>query len=140
MIIRRATLDDLPALSAIAATSAMSSFDGAYLSRDTVTVLAAQDGGRVVAFAIISCVVDESELYAIAVHPSARRRGIARSLLEVALLSARARGATIMHLEVRASNRPARTFYSVEGFEESGLRPRYYGDGEDAILMRRIIR
>lgn len=90
-------------------------------------------------FLLATVVADESELHAIAVRPEMRRRGLARSLLHEALAQARARGAAAMFLEVRASNRPARAFYSVEGFEESGLRPRYYADGDDAVLMRRTL-
>src|SRR5262245_58102480 len=104
----------------------MPAFDAAALSRVHEAVLVSELEGAVVGFATISCAADESELYAIAVHPSSRRRGVARALLAEAVLAARARGATMMHLEVRASNGAARAFYSVEGFEESGVRPRYY--------------
>jgi ribosomal-protein-alanine N-acetyltransferase len=37
-------------------------------------------------------------------------------------------------LEVRPSNVAARVLYRSLGFDETGVRPRYYGD-EDALLM-----
>ena len=40
-----------------------------------------------------------------------------------------------IYLEVRVSNRPARTFYAGLGFREAGRRTRYYLDGEDALVL-----
>jgi ribosomal-protein-alanine N-acetyltransferase len=40
-----------------------------------------------------------------------------------------------VQLEVRASNQPARALYARAGFVVDGRRPRYYPDGEDAVLM-----
>jgi ribosomal-protein-alanine N-acetyltransferase len=40
-----------------------------------------------------------------------------------------------IYLEVRFSNVPARRFYEGLGFAEAGCRPRYYLDGEDALVM-----
>jgi ribosomal-protein-alanine N-acetyltransferase len=43
-------------------------------------------------------------------------------------------------LEVRASNRDARAFYTGHGFTARGLRKGYYVDnGEDAIVMTRRV-
>ena len=42
-----------------------------------------------------------------------------------------------IHLEVRKSNFPAINLYLKFGFHETGTRKGYYGDGEDAIIMRR---
>ena len=36
---------------------------------------------------------------------------------------------------VRVSNAPAIALYKSFGFEEAGIRPRYYQDGEDALIM-----
>jgi len=44
-------------------------------------------------------------------------------------------GAHSLFLEVRASNNPARAFYTRNKFRETGRRPRYYNNPtEDAIL------
>ena len=43
-------------------------------------------------------------------------------------------------LEVRASNAPAQALYRRAGFVVDGRRPRYYPDGEDAVLMSRAFR
>ena len=40
-------------------------------------------------------------------------------------------------LEVRASNIAAIALYKTQGFETVGVRPKYYSDNEDAVLMQR---
>ena len=40
-------------------------------------------------------------------------------------------------LEVRVSNAPAMTMYLKEGFKGIYVRPRYYPDGEDAVVMQK---
>ncbi len=70
------------------------------------------------------------------VIPEARRRGVARALLEDLLEHAGAAGAASLTLEVRASNFAAQALYRAFGFRLAGLRRGYYRDtGEDALTM-----
>jgi ribosomal-protein-alanine N-acetyltransferase len=71
----------------------------------------------------------------LAVHPDARGRGVGRRLLQRALVSLSIAGAALVKLEVRESNETALSLYRDEGFETMRRIPRYYGDGEDALLM-----
>lgn len=71
----------------------------------------------------------------IAVHPEHRGRGIGRRLLRAGLRSLRAQGSSIVKLEVRRSNEVARTMYREAGFVHKETSPRYYDDGEDALVM-----
>lgn len=74
----------------------------------------------------------EHELLNLAVSPAARRRGVARTLLQHAL--AASPGAWF--LEVRASNRAAIRCYETAGFRPSGRRENYYNSPpESAIVM-----
>lgn len=87
-------------------------------------------------YIIFWVVAPDMHILNLAVHPSCRRRGIARRLLTEALAFARTRGAATAWLEVRPSNTPARALYESLGFTEVGTRPQYYTDTqEDAILM-----
>lgn len=93
-------------------------------------------GPRVVAFACLWRVHDELWINNLAVHPSFRRRGLARRLLGEALALGRRYYCSQALLEVRPSNEEAIQLYRAEGFRAVGRRPRYYTDNqEDALLM-----
>ncbi len=81
--------------------------------------------------------VDEVHVLQLAVAPGARRAGVATRLLGEAIAQARARGAALAHLEVRASNAAAQAFYARAGFVTAGRRRGHYDDGEDALVMLR---
>lgn len=79
---------------------------------------------------------DEAEILTLAVMPSHRRQGVASALCAHLLTALRARGASALFLEVSEMQAPALALYAGLGFAPVGLRPRYYEDGSDAILMR----
>lgn len=70
------------------------------------------------------------------VDPAWRRHGIARILLARVADDARNLGARTSSLEVRAANAGAQALYAALGYETLGRRPRYYSDGEDALIMQ----
>ncbi len=78
---------------------------------------------------------DEIHLLNVAVHPDHQREGLARILMAHMLRDARERGYLQVSLEVRPTNTSAIGLYLSDGFQELGRRPRYYPDGEDAIIM-----
>lgn len=90
---------------------------------------------RVVGYVGVWLVADEAHINTLAVHPDWRQRGIGEQLLVAMLQKARALNALTATLEVRASNVIAQRLYQRYGFQEVGRRPRYYRDGEDALLM-----
>lgn len=71
----------------------------------------------------------------LAVHPEAQGEGLGRRLLDRALFSLAVDGATLVKLEVRESNGRAKSLYSSVGFEPMRRVPRYYEDGEAALVM-----
>jgi ribosomal-protein-alanine N-acetyltransferase len=95
--------------------------------------------GRIVAFAVWWHVVDEVHLLNIVVHPAGRRAGLGRLLMNALVADAQAVRARALCLEVRAGNAPALALYLQYGFEIVGRRRRYYADGEDAVLMERVL-
>ena len=79
---------------------------------------------------------DEAHIVTIAVRDSHRRQGIGEMLLIAALDLAREKSQPLMTLEVRVSNDAAIQLYDKYGFEQVGLRPRYYSDNkEDAYIL-----
>jgi [ribosomal protein S18]-alanine N-acetyltransferase len=78
----------------------------------------------------------EMQLVNIAVHPQVRSRGLGNALLVKMIETGLSRKAETIWLEVRESNRVARTLYGKLGFESVGKRRKYYSDNdEDAIVM-----
>lgn len=71
----------------------------------------------------------------LAVHPEHRRRGYGTRLLERALSALAADGIDHVKLEVRESNDRAIALYRRFGFEPRRVLPRYYGNGEDALVL-----
>ena len=78
-----------------------------------------------------------ARLYSIAVDSNVTGRGVGSRLLLAAESEARRRGATRMHLEVRADNAAAVRFYEKSGYQHVGQRPGYYQDGATALLFSR---
>ena len=90
------------------------------------------------AYGLLSLAVDECHLLNIAVHPRARRRGLARRLIRHLLSLAADDFAQRCILEVRPSNVAALQLYQCLGFERIGLRKGYYPGAqgrEDAMVL-----
>ena len=96
----------------------------------------AEFDGKIVGMSVVWLIVEEAHVATLATHPDFRRKGIAKRLLSHTLRHMIGEGAQSSFLEVRASNLPAQELYRKFGYEESGIRRRYYKDNdEDAILM-----
>ncbi len=96
---------------------------------------AAYECDRLVGYAGGWVVDGQVQILKVGVDPSQRRRGIARELLARVAADARDLGAATCSLEVRAGNAGAQAFYEALGFHALGTRPRYYSDGEDALIL-----
>ncbi|MFP3880535.1 MAG: ribosomal protein S18-alanine N-acetyltransferase [Dehalococcoidia bacterium] len=80
--------------------------------------------------------IHEAHIIAIGVRDSYRRLGIGEALLIATIDLAATLDASVVTLEVRASNEIAQALYRKYGFQVTGRRTRYYSsDGEDAIIM-----
>lgn len=91
-------------------------------------------------FAFGRVVLDEVELMLIVIAPEHRRRGEGRRLLDRFEAEAATAGATVVHLEVAASNLAARALYAAAGYAPVGLRAGYYRNGDDAHLLTKSLR
>jgi ribosomal-protein-alanine N-acetyltransferase len=106
---------------------------------DGVVAVARDTGGAIVGMASARLQVDEVHVIRVAVDASQRRRGTGRALLDALVRWARERSAQAVLLEVRDGNAPAGALYAAAGFVPDGRRPRYYPDGEDALLWRLVL-
>lgn len=94
-----------------------------------------ETGPRVVGYIGLWLIAGEGHITNVAVHPDCRGKGIGRRLLTAAADLCRARSARRMTLEVRVSNVRAQNLYRKLGFAATAIRPKYYADLEDALIM-----
>lgn len=135
--VRLATADDDEFVSSLAAEVGLTVEPSAERERPQARLLVATTSTEErLGFVVGWCIADELELLDVAVRPSARRKGIAQSLVNGLLTLAQETGARTAFLEVRASNEAAQALYRGLGFEEVGRRRKYYPGGEDALLFR----
>lgn len=141
LIIRKMTMDDIEQVIAIDRMSFSlpwpeRSFRYELTDNPASRCWVAEVDGKLVGLIVVWMIVDEAHVATIATHPDFRRQGIAKKLLSYALGHLRDEGAQSSFLEVRQSNIGAQEMYRKFGYEESGVRRRYYKDNdEDAILM-----
>jgi len=90
---------------------------------------------RVVGFVVVRAVVAEAEILNLCVAPEKRRTGLAEALLDEAVAELRRTRIDRLFLEVRESNTPAISFYEKHKFHQTGRRPGYYRDPDEAAVL-----
>jgi ribosomal-protein-alanine N-acetyltransferase len=139
--IRRMTVEDVPAVAELDRMSftlpwPQRSFHFEVTSNPAARCFVAVNNARIVGALVAWLLVDEVHVATLAVHPEFRRQGIAQALMRSVLRLGAQEGARSSFLEVRASNEAAQALYKKFGYEQAGIRKRYYKDNdEDAILM-----
>ena len=161
--IRRATLDDAPAITQTHIRSWRAACEGFVpakavaafcdtrpqrwrdiLSRkDHTTNAVLLDGEIVGYFNFGPCrgdFVDDRyyHLYTIFLDPDVQRRGIGRQLMAYAEEQARANGKTAMVLKVYAKNESSRRFYEACGYHKDGLGKVYNDFGKRLRVLRYV--
>jgi ribosomal-protein-alanine N-acetyltransferase len=102
----------------------------------TARMIGEGDLELVVGYVCFWVVFEEFRLMNLAVAYPARRQGIGRKLLRLALTLGRKEGASRALLEVRATNGAAIRLYEQAGFRRTAVREKYYTKPvEDAVLM-----
>lgn len=91
--------------------------------------------GRIVGHAGLWFTHDEAHVTNVAVHPDARRNGVATTLVLALAEEAIRRRCVAWTLEVRVSSVGAQELYRNFGFVPAGVRKNYYENVEDAIVM-----
>ena len=150
MLIRRMTMQDIPEVVEIEKQCfslpwSEKSFEDSLTREDTI-FLVCETVGDARERVALDCVAgymglylsfDEASVTNVAVSPDFRKKGYGEALVTAAKDAAKAAGAESIFLEVRQSNEPARSLYKKLGFEELGIRKKFYEHPvEDAIIMK----
>jgi len=141
-MIRPAELSDLDALAALEGRC----FEADRLDRSslrhalaslTLLGLVDEDEERVRGYVLLRFRRQSTQvrILSLAVDPQARRRGVARALLEQVEAAARDGGATELVLELREDNAAALALYRSLGFDQTGTLLAYYHDKSDALRL-----
>ena len=139
MEITEMTLDDLESMK----DTLYSDFDNFWsynilkqeLQNEKTTYIIAKENNEVVGFAGISIIFDEATLNNIVVKKSCRGRGIGGELLEALIEICADLNMKSFTLEVNVSNIPAIKLYEKFGFQNLGIRKKYYNNSQDAYIM-----
>ncbi|MCJ7812438.1 ribosomal protein S18-alanine N-acetyltransferase [bacterium] len=106
------------------------------LEKDFGISIIAEVDQFIVGYLIGWFVANEIHIGNIAVHPKWRRKGIGEMMIQKLLTEYKS--CSLVQLEVRFSNRAARSLYRKLGFYEIGIRKNYYTfEREDAVLMEK---
>lgn len=139
IVIRQLNPSDLEAMVALEQKLEHSSWNAGLLSGEFDAMNDAWFGafvdGMLVGHIGLANLAGEVHILEIAVDAEYRRKGIARALFAASHERIYAWCVSCVTLEVRVSNTAARELYKSLGFTETGIRPRYYRDGEDAAIM-----
>ncbi len=146
-MIRKATLDDIPALVALEERSfetdrfSRRAFRYLLTKANAATLVETAPDGTVRGYATVLFMRDDTlaRLYSIAVDPAYRGRDIGKALLHAAEAAAQARGVVSMRLEVRADNAVGIALYQQQGYRRFAIQPHYYEDEVDAVRMEKSL-
>ena len=106
------------------------------IKNETSNFLVADVDGRAVGYMGLQIFCGEGYVTNVAVLPQFRGRGIAQALISEQMKN----DMEFITLEVRESNIPAISLYKKMGFENMGIRPKFYSNPtENAIIMTRML-
>lgn len=98
-----------------------------------------EEGGEIAGYGGVTVAADSADVGNIAVSELYRKGGIGTAILKKLCLIAKNRGAEKVFLEVRVSNAEAMRLYLKCGFAGVYARTRYYPDGEDCLVMAKML-
>ncbi|UEC42277.1 MAG: Ribosomal-protein-S18p-alanine acetyltransferase [Methanothrix sp.] len=142
MRIRRGVVEDLPSI--LAAERACFSEEGAFSAEvlsfflEEGVTFVVEDVG-LVGFVMGFGAGDLGKVATLDVIPGRRRVGLAQRLMEALEAELAFRGVEVVTLEVAVDNRRAIALYEKLGYREAALLEGYYGTGDDAILMAKLL-
>ncbi len=138
-ILRPMTAEDLPLVHALECAAETSPWTPEHFVAELANPCSRIDlcwrEGQLAGFLCWWLIAGEVQIQNVATAPTFRRQGVAAELLEHLFRQCREIGFESAWLEVRVGNQPAIALYERFGFTAVGRRPKYYVDGEDALVM-----
>jgi len=98
-----------------------------------------EEDKKVVGFIVFSIIYEKAEIIDLAIEDGFQRKNIGSELLSAVIKECALKKCENLTLEVRTSNQSAIAFYKKHGFREISMRKSYYHDGEDALVMIKMV-
>lgn len=108
------------------------------IESDSSTIYTLKINDKIVGFAGISIVLDEADITNIVIKKNCRGQKLSFFLMAILIDLASKSGCKKINLEVNEKNIIAINLYKKFGFEQVGLRKKYYND-QDAVLMSKVL-
>ena len=102
-------------------------------------LIVAKENSSILGFAGIWFVIDVAHITNIVVKKDLRKKGIGTALLNEIIKQCKEKNINEITLEVNEKNIAAINLYKKNGFENVGLRKKYYRTGDSAIIMTKAI-
>ncbi|CAB0150307.1 dTDP-fucosamine acetyltransferase [Pseudidiomarina piscicola] len=80
-----------------------------------------------------------ARLYSLAVLPEFRQRGVGTQLLRAAENAADEQHCLFLRLEVKTDNHAALAMYHGANYHDMEIRPEYYEDASDAVVLQKLL-
>jgi [ribosomal protein S18]-alanine N-acetyltransferase len=90
-----------------------------------------------IGFLCFRIVGQESEILSLVIHPNFRGKGLGKQLMTFYIDFCTQREVQAYYLETAAGNQAAIRLYRSFSYSSIGVRPKYYQETEDALLMAR---
>ena len=92
---------------------------------------------KIVGICVFQKIFSNAELTYLSIHPTFKRRGLGKKLLEEIFKQCKIFAIEKILLEVSEKNLAALNFYHSLGFKITGIRKKYYKDGSNALLQEK---
>ena len=109
------------------------------LEKDYVTARGIYLNDSILGVCVFHKIYDEAEIRYLSVHPSYKRRGLGKKLIYKIFKECKNENIKRIFLEVSFKNKQALSFYDYFGFKTIGIRKKYYKDGSDAIIKKKML-
>ena len=141
MIIRKANLDDVEAIVSLDQEVLQTNWHEtlhaeSIVLKDTQSLVLDHEG-RLIGFLIYRNIGGDFEIIQLALNKAYQRQGLASMMIDYMFQDAQSSHIEFIYLEVEMDNLPALNLYKKYGFEAIHQRKNYYGQGQDAIVMRK---
>ncbi len=98
-----------------------------------------EENGKIIGFIVFTIMYEKAEIIDVAVMPDYQGKEVGSKLVEAVIKECIKENCESITLEVRISNYKGISFYRKHGFREISTRKSYYRNGEDALVMIKMV-